>query len=60
MKITRREFIKSQAAVVAAATAGVTLPVSITAVAAESDEGVRWDKAPCRFCGTGCLSLIHI
>lgn len=19
-----------------------------------SDEGIRWDKAPCRFCGTGC------
>jgi len=60
MKVTRREFIKSQAAVVAAATAGVTLPVGITAVAAEGDEGVRWDKAPCRFCGTGCSVLVGV
>lgn len=60
MKITRREFIKSQAAMVAAA-AGITLlPVSITAVAVEGNEGVRWDKAPCRFCGTGCSVLVGV
>jgi len=60
VKVTRREFIKSQAAVAAAATAGVTLPVSTTAIAAEGDEGVRWDKAPCRFCGTGCSVLVGV
>ena len=60
MKVTRREFIKSQAAVAAAAAAGVTLPASMRAIAAEGDEGVRWDKAPCRFCGTGCSVLVGV
>lgn len=60
MKVTRREFIKSQAAVVAATAAGVTLPASLTAIAEEGDEGVRWDKAPCRFCGTGCSVLVGV
>ncbi len=60
MKVTRREFIKSQAAVVAAAAAGVTLPASTTAIAQSGDEGLRWDKAPCRFCGTGCSVLVGV
>jgi len=60
VKVTRREFIKSQAAVAAAAAAGVTLPAGMTAIAAEGDEGLRWDKAPCRFCGTGCSVLVGV
>ncbi|MGA7982524.1 MAG: nitrate reductase catalytic subunit NapA, partial [Chromatiaceae bacterium] len=60
MKVTRREFIKSQAAVAAAAAAGVTLPASTHLMAAEGDEGIRWDKAPCRFCGTGCSVLVGV
>ncbi len=60
MKVTRREFIKSQAAVAAATAAGVTLPLGTTALAAEGDEGLRWDKAPCRFCGTGCSVLVGV
>ena len=28
--------------------------------AAEGDEGIRWDKAPCRFCGTGCSVLVGV
>ena len=60
MKITRRDFVKSNAAVAAAGVAGVTLPVTTTALAEEKDDGIRWDKAACRFCGTGCSVLIGV
>ena len=59
MSLTRRDFIKSNAIAAAAATAGVTLPASKTALAG-GDEGVRWDKAACRFCGTGCSVLLGV
>ncbi len=59
MSLTRRDFIKSNAIAVAAATAGVTLPAGKTALAGE-DDGIRWDKAPCRFCGTGCSVLVGV
>ncbi|WP_198263539.1 nitrate reductase catalytic subunit NapA [sulfur-oxidizing endosymbiont of Gigantopelta aegis] len=58
MSITRRDFIKSNAAVAAASVAGVTLPVSVTQAADSADDGIRWDKAACRFCGTGCSVLV--
>src|SRR5690349_23599290 len=56
MKLSRREFIKAQAAAAAATVAGVSLP----APAADGAAGpkVKWDKAPCRFCGTGCGVLV--
>ncbi|MEW8313414.1 MAG: nitrate reductase catalytic subunit NapA [Candidatus Thiodiazotropha endolucinida] len=43
----------------AASVAGVTLPVS-QSVAAEADDGIRWDKAACRYCGTGCSVLMGV
>src|SRR5690349_4814522 len=49
----RREFIRRSAATAAGAAAGVALPAHAQ-TAARSDAGVQWDKAPCRFCGTGC------
>jgi nitrate reductase NapA len=57
MTISRREFIKAQAATAAATAAGVSLPALNTAFAAGKDD-IRWDKAPCRFCGTGCSVLV--
>ena len=58
MKISRRDFIKSQAITAAAATAGLTLPAVQLAHAKEDDDAeIRWDKIPCRFCGTGCSVL---
>ena len=57
MKQTRREFIKNNAVAATAAAAGITIP-GVQAVAAEGDKGIRWDKAPCRFCGTGCSVLV--
>ncbi len=57
MKLTRRDFIKSNAIAATAAVAGVTLPGVVTAKHKAAD-AIRWDKAPCRFCGTGCSVLI--
>ncbi len=57
MKLTRRHFLKANAAAAAATAAGITLPASV-ANAAGQDDSVKWDKAPCRFCGTGCGVLV--
>ena len=56
MKLTRREFIKTNAIAATAAAAGMSLPGIKTAMAKSG--GVRWDKAACRFCGVGCSVLI--
>ncbi|RRJ83870.1 nitrate reductase catalytic subunit NapA [Aestuariirhabdus litorea] len=59
MKQTRRDFIKSQAVVATAAAAGVSLPASATnLITSSKDTSIQWDKAPCRFCGTGCSVLV--
>ncbi|MCP4188916.1 MAG: nitrate reductase catalytic subunit NapA [Gammaproteobacteria bacterium] len=60
MKLTRREFIKNNAIAVTATTAGVTIPGFQRAIAAEGDDGIRWDKAACRYCGTGCSVLMGV
>jgi len=60
MSLNRREFIKTNAVAAAAATAGMTLPVSALAQAAKAPLQIRWDKAPCRFCGTGCSVLVGV
>ena len=58
MKLSRRNFIKAQAVAAAAATAGLSLPAAQLAHAEDDDEEeIRWDKIPCRFCGTGCSVL---
>ncbi|MCP5366503.1 MAG: nitrate reductase catalytic subunit NapA, partial [Hyphomicrobiales bacterium] len=58
MKVSRRDFIKTNAAAAAAAAAGVSLPAS--SMAAAGDDGIRWDKGVCRFCGTGCGVLVGV
>ena len=59
MGISRRDFIKSNAVAATAAAVGINIPVT-TAVAKDGydSDGIRWDKAPCRFCGTGCSVLV--
>ncbi len=59
MKLTRRDFIKSQAVAAAAVSAGITLPSAVLAED-KKDDGIRWDKAACRFCGTGCSVLLGV
>jgi len=48
----RREFIRQSAAAAAGAAAGIAMPAQAQTPA--GDQGVKWSKAPCRFCGTGC------
>jgi len=60
MKLSRRDFIKSNAIAAAAAAAGVTVPGAQALAQAAADEGIRWDKIPCRFCGTGCSVLAGV
>ena len=58
MKLTRRDFIKSNAVAATAAAAGITLPAGKALAKVGGKEYIRWDKAPCRFCGTGCSVLV--
>jgi len=55
MSTTRREFIRNSALGVATAAAGTSLSVSATNLVTDSAyTKLKWSKAPCRFCGTGC------
>jgi len=55
MTINRREFIKANAVAAAAAVAGVSIPAAASNLITTSDlTKIKWDKAACRFCGTGC------
>lgn len=55
MKVSRRKFIKSQAVASAAAAAGISIPISASNVVTDASmTKLTWEKAPCRFCGTGC------
>jgi len=58
---TRREFLKIASAA-AAGLAGLALAPQLTRgdVDTEGLENVVWDKAPCRFCGTGCSVLVGV
>ena len=58
MKSDRRVFLKSQA-MAAAAAAGIPI-VAEAQQARAAQTGVRWDKIPCRFCGTGCSVMAGV
>ncbi|AIB16565.1 nitrate reductase (plasmid) [Azospirillum argentinense] len=65
MSLTRRDYLKVQAAVTAAAAAGVSLPSVIQpaeagTLTAGADAKLTWSKAPCRFCGTGCGVMVGV
>ena len=55
MNLSRRDFMKANAAMAAATAAGLAIPVK-NVEAAETE--IKWDKAVCRFCGTGCAVLV--
>lgn len=61
MSITasRRDIIKSAAVAATASAAGITLPTSVAKAQGRADD-IRWDKAVCRFCGTGCSVLVGV
>jgi nitrate reductase NapA len=51
---SRRTFLRTSAAAVTGAAAGMPLPSGLAAATTGVEEGWRWDKGVCRFCGTGC------
>ncbi len=63
MSVSRREFLKQ----CAAAAALTSMPVGFLGCGKEGsafpeevplDPNLSWDKAPCRFCGTGCGVMV--
>src|SRR4029078_3146564 len=61
MSLSRRELLKAQAAAVAAAAAGMTVPAMAQPVAGGVGAlEIKWSKAPCRFCGTGCGVMVGV
>lgn len=55
MSLNRREFMKANAIAAAAGVAGISLPAAASNVTTgENLTRLNWNKAPCRFCGTGC------
>ena len=55
MSTTRRDFIRTTAAATAAAAAGLPLAGgSANLITDSSQVQLKWSKAPCRYCGTGC------
>ena len=55
MNLSRRDFMKANAATAAAAAIGMTIPIKNVEAA---DTSIRWEKGVCRFCGTGCGVLV--
>ncbi len=58
-KLDRRQMLKLKAAAVAAAAAGMPVPAFAANLATDPEaRELNWDKAPCRFCGTGCSVMV--
>lgn len=55
-QLQRRQFIKAGAMAAATAVATGSSGISLPVLSASQPPGadVAWNKAPCRFCGTGC------
>ena len=58
MSLSRRDFLKTTAAATAAASVGISVPAELKAAGEQAEAGWRWDKAVCRFCGTGCGIMV--
>jgi nitrate reductase (cytochrome) len=59
--INRRDLLKAHAAALAAASAGVALPAAAQPVPGGVNAlEIKWSKAPCRFCGTGCGVMVGV
>ncbi|WP_193171170.1 nitrate reductase catalytic subunit NapA [Nisaea nitritireducens] len=64
-KLSRREYIKVQAVAAATAAAAASAGLPIPAESAELKAAaqlseMRWSKAACRFCGTGCSVMVGV
>ena len=59
--MTRREFLRFSAKMAALTALGLNAGVSTLAHALDDESiGLKWHKAPCRFCGTGCGVLVGV
>ena len=55
----RRDLLKAQAAAIAAAAIGIALPAGAANLVTDGAlSELKWSKAPCRFCGTGCSVMV--
>ncbi|MCK1395011.1 nitrate reductase catalytic subunit NapA [Bradyrhizobium sp. 1] len=58
-KLDRRQMLKLEAAAIAMAAAGMPAPALAANLVTERDTSeLKWDKAACRFCGTGCSVMV--
>ena len=62
MALTRRDFLKASAAAAAFAAAGASAlnPLRSKEAEAADNSGIKWGKAPCRYCGVGCGVLVGV
>jgi len=59
--MNRREMLKAHAGAVAALAAGMVLPAKAQPVPGGVEAlQMKWSKAPCRFCGTGCGVMVGV
>ncbi len=57
--LSRRDVIKAQAVAAAAAAAGLPIPAAAQNLVTDAQlTDLKWSKAPCRFCGTGCSIMV--
>ena len=54
MVLERREFLRYSALAAASAVVAQRAGGASAGAALSSSDDIKWDKAPCRFCGTGC------
>ncbi len=58
-KLTRREFLRRSSIAILASGGSVCLN-PFEAFAGDPEKDLVWDKAPCRFCGTGCSVMVGV
>jgi nitrate reductase NapA len=58
-RLNRREFMKLEAAAMAAAAGGLPTPLAAANLVTDrAKSALNWDKAACRFCGVGCSVMV--
>ena len=60
MTSNRRDFVRQSAAAAAGAVAGIPIQVLAQDTIPSADASLKWSKAPCRFCGTGCGVMVAV
>ncbi|WP_267177757.1 nitrate reductase catalytic subunit NapA [Sneathiella aquimaris] len=59
MKLSRRDYIKANAVAVAAGVAGISTEGAAANLVTDREKtDLKWSKAACRFCGTGCSVMV--